>query len=80
MEHRAFAKPIFAEIDATIDEWRERLGPNAYLITDIVAARELPAGCDAKVYRVNNSAANYNRSWAPFRHLRDKGPTCGFTR
>jgi DNA-binding transcriptional regulator YhcF (GntR family) len=40
------------EIDAAGNGWQERLGPGAYVITDIVAARELPAGCDAQIYRV----------------------------
>lgn len=40
------------EIDMSGSGWRDRIGRNAYVVTDIVAARELPAGCDAKVYRV----------------------------
>jgi DNA-binding transcriptional regulator YhcF (GntR family) len=40
------------EIDAAGSEWRDRIGANAFVITDIVTARELPAGCQAKVYRV----------------------------
>ena len=40
------------EIDATEQGWRDRIGRHAYVVTDIVTARELPAGCDLKVYRV----------------------------
>ena len=40
------------EIDATGDEWKERIGANAFVITDVVAARELPPGCNVNVYRV----------------------------
>ncbi len=40
------------EIDAAISGWRDRIGPGAFAITDIVAARELPSGCLAKVFRV----------------------------
>jgi hypothetical protein len=40
------------EIDAAGDGWRDRIGPHAFVITDIVVARELPGGCEAKVFRV----------------------------
>ena len=40
------------EVDMSGSGWRDRIGRNAYVVTDVVAARELPAGCDAKVYRV----------------------------
>jgi DNA-binding transcriptional regulator YhcF (GntR family) len=40
------------EIDATSSGWRDRIGRNAFVITDILAARELPEGCHAKVFRV----------------------------
>ena len=40
------------EVDATRDGWKGRIGRNAFVITDLVAARELPVGCLAKVYRV----------------------------
>ncbi len=40
------------EIDAATSGWRDRIGANAFVITDIVTARELPARCQAKVYRV----------------------------
>jgi len=40
------------EIDAAETGWQQRLAPGAYVITDVVAARELPAGCDARIYRV----------------------------
>jgi DNA-binding transcriptional regulator YhcF (GntR family) len=40
------------EIDAASGGWRDRIGLNAFVITDIVTARELPAGCQSKVFRV----------------------------
>jgi hypothetical protein len=40
------------EIDPAIGEWRDRIGPGAFVITDIVTARELPAGCLTRVFRV----------------------------
>jgi len=40
------------EIDPTSSGWLDRIGPGAFVITDIIAARELPAGCTAKVFRV----------------------------
>jgi DNA-binding transcriptional regulator YhcF (GntR family) len=40
------------EIDAAGDEWRDRIGPRAFVITDTVTAGELPSGCQAKVFRV----------------------------
>ena len=40
------------EVDATINRWQERAGAGALVITDVVAARELPPGCQAKVFRV----------------------------
>jgi GntR family transcriptional regulator len=40
------------EIDAAESGWQKRLAPGAYVITDVVAARELPSGCDARIYRV----------------------------
>ena len=41
-----------SEIDASGNEWNERIGSNALVVTDVVAARELPEGCNANVYRV----------------------------
>jgi GntR family transcriptional regulator len=40
------------EVDSGIDGWRGRLGTGALVVTDVVTARELPAGCLAKVFRV----------------------------
>lgn len=40
------------EIDAGGSGWRDRIGANALVITDVVTARELPAGCHARVFRV----------------------------
>jgi DNA-binding transcriptional regulator YhcF (GntR family) len=40
------------EIDAGASGWTERIGANAFVITDMVAARELPPGCFSNVYRV----------------------------
>jgi hypothetical protein len=40
------------EVDVASDGWQDRLGLSALVVTDVVAARELPAGCHAKVYRV----------------------------
>jgi hypothetical protein len=40
------------EIDANSDGWRDRIGSNAFVITDIVAAQQLPAGCRSKIFRV----------------------------
>jgi DNA-binding transcriptional regulator YhcF (GntR family) len=40
------------EVDATSAGWQHRLNPRAFVVTDVVAARELPVGCLAKVFRV----------------------------
>jgi hypothetical protein len=40
------------EVDAGVDGWRGRLGTGALVVTDAAAARQLPAGCLAKVFRV----------------------------
>lgn len=40
------------EIDATSEDWRERLTAGAFVVTDVVSARVLPSGCLAKVFRV----------------------------
>jgi DNA-binding transcriptional regulator YhcF (GntR family) len=40
------------EVDAASSGWQERLGLSALVVTDIVAARELPASCQVKVFRV----------------------------
>lgn len=40
------------EIDATIHRWQERAGAGTLVITDVVAAREMPSACHAKVFHV----------------------------
>jgi DNA-binding transcriptional regulator YhcF (GntR family) len=40
------------EVDPGAAGWHDRLALSALVITDVVAARELPAGCPAKVFRV----------------------------
>jgi DNA-binding transcriptional regulator YhcF (GntR family) len=40
------------EIDANIQNWQKRIGAGAMVITDVVAARDIPSACDAKVFRV----------------------------
>ena len=40
------------EIDTTIEGWMDRAASGALVIADAVAARALPASCQAKVYRV----------------------------
>jgi GntR family transcriptional regulator len=40
------------EIDASASSWKERVGRGAFVVADIVAARELPAGCPAHTFRV----------------------------
>ncbi|MGB6944814.1 MAG: GntR family transcriptional regulator [Bryobacteraceae bacterium] len=41
-----------SEIDAASDGWRDRLTRNAVVVADVIAARELPPGCQARVFRV----------------------------
>ena len=41
-----------SEIDTATDGWRDRLARNALVVADVIAARELPAGCTARVFRV----------------------------
>ena len=40
------------EIDATAVGWQDRLSASALVVTDVVSARELTAGCAVKVFRV----------------------------
>jgi GntR family transcriptional regulator len=40
------------EIDAGEPGWLDRVGRGAFVVTDVVVARELPAGCMLKVFRV----------------------------
>ncbi len=41
-----------AEIDAADAGWQDRLGHRAIAVTDLVTAREVPDGCQARVFRV----------------------------
>jgi hypothetical protein len=41
-----------SEIDTATDGWRDRLARNALVVADVIAARELPAGCQARFFRV----------------------------
>lgn len=40
------------DIDAASHPWQDRLGRGAFVVADMVVARELPHGCQAKVFRV----------------------------
>jgi len=40
------------EVDSGVEGWRGRLGTGAVVVTDVLTARELPATCLAKVFRV----------------------------
>jgi len=40
------------EVDAATSGWQDRLGLSGLVVTDVVAARELPARCQAKVFRI----------------------------
>jgi hypothetical protein len=40
------------EIDATIHRWQERAGAGSLVITDVVAARDLPPARQAKIFHV----------------------------
>ena len=55
------------EIDARTADWRDRIGARAFIVTDGVAALELPAGCQAKIFRViaDSSLAELKRLLAP---------------
>src|SRR5581483_1257410 len=41
-----------SEIDASSAGWQARLASGAFVVTDVVAARQLPPRCQAKVFRV----------------------------
>jgi DNA-binding transcriptional regulator YhcF (GntR family) len=41
-----------SEIDATRPGWQQRLARNALVVADVIAARELPAGTEPRVFRV----------------------------
>jgi len=51
------APECLCEIDAAIAGWRDRLGAGTLAITDIVTARELPPGCEPRVFRVISDAS-----------------------
>lgn len=40
------------EVDAASDGWRDRIGAGSFVVTDVIAARELPPHCLARVFRV----------------------------
>ena len=40
------------EVDANGPDWHERAGAGTLVVSDVVAAREAPAGCDVRVFRV----------------------------
>jgi hypothetical protein len=40
------------DIDAVGHAWQDRLGRSAFVVADMVVARQLPDGCQAKVFRV----------------------------
>jgi len=40
------------DIDAGRHAWQDRLGRGAFVVADVVVARELPDGCQPKVFRV----------------------------
>ena len=41
-----------SEVDASNNGWQARLPSGAFVVTDVVSARDLPQGCHAKVFRV----------------------------
>ena len=40
------------EIDATTPDWRDRVAAGAVVVTDTVTAREIPANCRTKIFRI----------------------------
>jgi hypothetical protein len=40
------------DVGTTTPDWQERAGAGGLVVTDVVASRQLPAGCQAKVFRV----------------------------
>ena len=67
------ASDSLCEIDAARPGWQDRISRGTLAITDVVTARELPAGCLAKVFRViaDSSIAELKQlcSGAPAREL-----------
>ena len=41
-----------SEIDAARDGWQDRLARNVLVVADVMAARELPPGCQTRVFRI----------------------------
>jgi DNA-binding transcriptional regulator YhcF (GntR family) len=41
-----------SEIDAANTGWQDRLAQNALVVADVIVARELPPGCERRVFRV----------------------------
>jgi hypothetical protein len=52
-----------SEVDTASPGWQDRLAMSTLVITDVVAARDLPTGCQAKVFRViaDSSIADLKR-------------------
>ena len=40
------------DIDAATRAWQDRIGRGAFVVADLVTARDMPSGCQAKVFRV----------------------------
>jgi hypothetical protein len=40
------------DVDAATRAWQDRIGHSAFVVADVVTARDLPSGCSAKVFRV----------------------------
>jgi hypothetical protein len=40
------------EVDAASAGWQDRLSLTTLVVTDVLAVRELPAGCPARVFRI----------------------------
>ena len=40
------------DVDATVPAWQDRIGRGAFVVADVVVARELSQGCLTKVFRV----------------------------
>jgi DNA-binding transcriptional regulator YhcF (GntR family) len=40
------------EIDTSAPDWKDRIAGRTFVVSDIVAARELPAGAQSKVFRI----------------------------
>jgi DNA-binding transcriptional regulator YhcF (GntR family) len=40
------------EVDTALDDWRERARAGTLAVTDVVAVRHLPAGCQSRVFRL----------------------------